>query len=437
MLQLEKLEPHKLRFRTIARCAGLLHDLGNPPYGHYGEDVIKAFFKEKKENKTLKLSDELYEYYGFDKGRDVSDIIDEGEERYSDFTRFNGNAQTLRILTSLSAVEGKPETYNLTAAVLGAIIKYPYYSSEKEKFNIFRSEKYIADWLIQKGTLIMGETNTFACIMEAADDIAYTLSDIDDAVKKKLITEADFKRELEEEIHHKTENENELVTFQKDFVDYLGKNIDNPDPFPAAIQECLNTYRGYAIDCCARKAAKFLKNRLESDNLLTNIDKPLLPLECPVSNGKYWKTVDLLFEFLGNLMKKYVYVARPIVSNELEGENIMKYLLQELTSAVLTVNIDDKGNAVPFPKKENDKGYDRKKYFHYEKVYSLISDHIRKAFADKMKKQKDKKDEKNREEVIITNNDLVYYRLQMVTDYISGMTDSYAKIIYKELKAID
>lgn len=402
-----ELRRFKIAIRNVIRCSALLHDLGNPPYGHYGEDVIKAFFTEKYDK--LELSPELAKAYGLKEGK-VCEILD--KTLYSDFTNFNGNAQTLRILSGLPKIGEKPNTYNLTAAVLGSIIKYPYYSSQSNKFNIFRSEMKVANFLRREGTLIMGEVNPLALIMEAADDIAYTFSDIDDAVKKKLITEADFTKELKKAVKDKNGQLNNLEIFRATFKDYMKKNKGSAEPFETTIQECMNTYRNITIDCCARKIVQ-----LES---ITNLTSSILPLTTSVPI--MGETIDLLFDFLGNLMAKYVYRARPIVTNELEGENIMNYLLDEFTKAVLTVNIDDDGEATSFSKTN------RKEYFHEQKVYSLISSHIRKSFAEKMKKER-----KNRR---IQKNNLIYYRLQMVTDYISGMTDSYAKIVYDELKAI-
>ena len=104
---------------NILSCAGLIHDLGNPPFGHFGETAIREWFEDKlNENKngtyTFKFNN--YEF-----------TLDEQEAR--DILNFEGNAQGLRILTKLHFVIDR-YGMNLTMGVLSSIIKYPVSSLE-------------------------------------------------------------------------------------------------------------------------------------------------------------------------------------------------------------------------------------------------------------------------------------------------------------------
>lgn len=405
-----ELKRNRFSLKYIARTAALVHDLGNPPYGHYGEAVIRKFFIDKQD--SLALSTELRQMYNFSEKEEntVYKII--GKTLYYDFTNFNGNAQTLRMLTSLKYINAKPCGFNLTCGLLGSIIKYPCYSSKNKngKVGIFRSEEGVANALEEAGTLIIDEVNPIARLLEASDDIAYIFSDIDDAVKKDIITQFDFVKELESAC--KKDKDGTGLSFFKDIFDrYLKKSKDAHEPFKTAIQETLNTARTIVINVCVENIVKSQSFTSQNKEILSNIK----------THQIYGKSANELINFLKLLMKKYVYVARPIIENELEGENILLYLLEEFTNAVLKVNIDK--NGVGKPSEE-----DRKANFHEYKIYSFISSHIRKTYGDKVVEFNDGK---------IDASWLIYHRLQMVVDYISGMTDSYAKIMYKKLKGID
>ena len=102
---------------NILQCAGLLHDIGNPPFGHFGETAIQDWFK-----KNLPL----LEY----KGEKLADYLE--PQMVQDFYHFEGNAQGLRVVTKLHFLVDE-NGMNLTKALLGTIIKYPVSSLEINK----------------------------------------------------------------------------------------------------------------------------------------------------------------------------------------------------------------------------------------------------------------------------------------------------------------
>lgn len=116
----------KYEFADILLCAGLIHDIGNPPFGHFGEYAIREWF--------LKNLDTLY--LGSKK---VKDILTPWQ--IQDLYNFEGNAQSLRLL-SRTPYLGNQNGFNLSYKVLAAIIKYPISSIDKLTSNSHRYKKF-------------------------------------------------------------------------------------------------------------------------------------------------------------------------------------------------------------------------------------------------------------------------------------------------------
>ncbi len=169
-------------FGAIAAAAALAHDIGNPPFGHSGEKAIGEYFKS---GNGLKYKSELNE-------KEWQDLID-----------FEGNANGLKILTeSRDGVEGG---LRLSYATLGAFMKYPKESLPKKtskhivdkKFGVFQSEKTLfLDITNELGlTTLRNDDNIaynrhpLAFLVEAADDICYTIIDFEDGINLGLINE--------------------------------------------------------------------------------------------------------------------------------------------------------------------------------------------------------------------------------------------------------
>ena len=102
---------------NILQCAGLLHDIGNPPFGHFGETTIRDWFKNNLEKMKYK-------------GQSLEEYLD--PQMIQDFYNFEGNAQGLRLVTKLHFLVDE-NGMNLTKALLGTIIKYPVSSLEINK----------------------------------------------------------------------------------------------------------------------------------------------------------------------------------------------------------------------------------------------------------------------------------------------------------------
>ncbi|MBD0831494.1 dGTP triphosphohydrolase [Aestuariibaculum sediminum] len=168
-------------FGAIVAAAALAHDIGNPPFGHSGEKAIGEFFKT---GKGLQYKEQLT------------------AKEYQDLCDFEGNANGFKILTEDRA--GRSGGLRLSYATLGAFTKYPKESLPKKptnhiadkKYGFFQSEKEAyTDIAKELGLIKRSETSIsyarhpLTFLVEAADDICYTIIDFEDGINLGLIQE--------------------------------------------------------------------------------------------------------------------------------------------------------------------------------------------------------------------------------------------------------
>ena len=102
---------------SVLECAGLIHDIGNPPFGHFGEDYIREWFRANLPKIKFK-------------GQEIDKLLT--PQMAGDFYHFEGNAQALRLLTKLHFLVDE-NGMNLNYTLLNTIIKYPVSSVEIDK----------------------------------------------------------------------------------------------------------------------------------------------------------------------------------------------------------------------------------------------------------------------------------------------------------------
>lgn len=158
---------------TITSTACLAHDMGNPPFGHSGEEAIRKYFIDNSD------------FY--------KSIV--GESEWIDLTRYEGNANAFRLL--VHQLNGRRSGgFRLSYAVLASIVKYPYTSSFKgKKFGFFQAEASVFSKIANKVGLtpINNSSDAFSrhplvYLVEAADDICYQIMDIEDAHKLGILS---------------------------------------------------------------------------------------------------------------------------------------------------------------------------------------------------------------------------------------------------------
>lgn len=161
-------------FGVLVQVACLAHDLGNPPFGHTGEDALRQWFRDEK--------NAIYLHHLTPAQR-------------NDVQTYEGNAHSLRQIASLE-MYGERGGMRLTAAAVGTLLKYPWTSSHephgKHKFNIYQTElPYIRQVAQTLGLPEMGADcwarHPLSYLMEAADDICYAVIDLEDAVELALL----------------------------------------------------------------------------------------------------------------------------------------------------------------------------------------------------------------------------------------------------------
>lgn len=175
-------------FGEIVSAACLAHDIGNPPFGHAGEDAIRHWFGHA--------------------GRQYLQVDSLSPRQRADLAGFEGNAQGFRILTRLTGWREKGGL-QLTTATLGAAVKYPYGSldddgSRRRKFGINEKEHdafvaIAADLGLapRTGTAAGFARHPLNFLVEAADDICYLVVDLEDAFKMRRASYETVKALLE------------------------------------------------------------------------------------------------------------------------------------------------------------------------------------------------------------------------------------------------
>lgn len=355
---------------SILSVAGLIHDIGNPPFGHFGEDTIKLFFKNLfKNNEPIDFHDKLIP-----------------QER-ADFEKFDGNVQGLRILLRLGLTKDE-YSYNLTFPTLSSIIKYPYASTNIDgsnsntKYGYFQSDKDRFNDINIKLELD-GKRHPLVFLLEAADDIAYSVSDIEDGCKKGTITWEilmDTLKSKQYESDHKCKKlASELEEINKELT-----NSKFPSKLLLIAQECR------------------IKIQIQ---MIPDIIKVFMDNHEKILNGEF--TNELLEKSDSHLLRcftkeiaKYNFNSKSVAKMELLGENVLTYLLEIFVSAVLSEDRFDSGTK-------------------NGKLFNLISGYYKYRY-NQSKYSKD-----------------LYNRLMLVTDYISGMTDTYALTLYHELLGLE
>jgi dGTPase len=355
---------------TIAATCAMIHDLGNPPFGHAGEQAISDWFTKNFKGEEV-----------FGKGSTLA----------MDFIRWEGNAQTIRLISRLQVLADE-YGLNLTCGTFSAASKYvaPAHKMDLTKHEwrkpgYFASEaETVARVRAEVGT---GEArNPITYIVEAADDIVYCTVDLEDGIRKRLFPW----KKLEQELQENAPNCGQLETALK-----LAKKKTG-DSVPESMRDdaLMQYFRAYAINGLAVSVIDEFKRRYEA--IMEGDYHGELTRDCSASP---------MFKACKAFLKKVVYNCDEILRLELLGRRVICDLLTIFWEGASTCSgVVDAGTFA-------------------NKAYLLMSDNYRLVFERAL--EETVKHEKSIPEL--------YCRIQLVCDYVAGMTDTFASTLHKRL----
>ena len=282
-------------FGAIIAAASLAHDIGNPPFGHSGEKAIG-------------------EYFSIGNGQKFKNLVSEKE--WQDLIDFEGNANGFSVVTSSRpGVEG---SIRLTFATLGAFMKYPKESLPKKptqniadkKYGFFQVDK---DFFVEvatelgliankSGNSIGFERHPLAYLVEAADDICYTIIDFEDGINLGLVSE-DFALEY-------------LIKLVKDTIDTNKYNT------LITKEDRISYLRALAIGTLIQDAVRVF---MENEDLILQGKFPFALTD----KSKYKAQMDDIIK----LSVKNIYQCREVTEKELSGYQIINNLLDKFITA--------------------------------------------------------------------------------------------------------
>lgn len=402
---------------VILKNVCLIHDIGNAPFGHFGETIISNYFQEVDKRKENYFKD-----------------LDEHQKR--DFFNYDGNAQGLRVLTKLQILNDK-FGLNLTFATLGSYLKYPNYEQinkksglseelkkklpiESSKHGVFHSELDFFDLIVKEcGLNLNGKIlrHPLCYLMEAADSIAYLIMDMEDGFNKKLFS-IEFIQKLFENRKDKTSEY--IVSLCKD-----GLNNDNSKI--VAIRIAL-------IDYFVELAFKVFIDKLDE-------------IEVGTFSAELIEQDSLQIYSILKTISGKIFESREINHLETTGYAVFKGLLDYYTEflfheskdfrrraksliskSVIDIAIEESLLEICANYSRNYKqGQDVLDAVKVARFGKLSLDQIKSVISDDEKK-----------ELLILRNYILstvkpqfedlsnYYKLRVIIDFISGMTDQFA-----------
>ncbi|KRD10905.1 dGTPase [Flavobacterium sp. Root901] len=286
---------HMNDFGAIVAAASLAHDIGNPPFGHSGEKAIGEYFSI---GKGLKYKDKLT-------AKQWQDLID-----------FEGNANGFSVLTgSRPGIEGG---LRISYATLGAFMKYPKESLPKKpthniadkKYGFFQSDKLFFEEVAEDMGMIPNkeegdvgfERHPLAYLVEAADDICYTIIDFEDGINLGLVSE-DYALEY-------------LIKLVKDNIGVAKYKLLETK------EDRISYLRALAIGALINDAVDvFVEN--EEAILAGNFPFAL------TDKSKYKAQMDDII----NLSVEKIYQSREVMEKEIVGYQIIQTLLDKFITA--------------------------------------------------------------------------------------------------------
>ena len=389
------LEELENAFISTAEMTSLLHDIGNPPFGHFAEQTINKWFK----NHTS---------VAFEQFSCTKESTKELKEMLKlDLCNYDGNAQAIRMVTKLQRL-------NLSYTQILSVLKYTrgaYEAKNQEgslnylmkKPGFYFSEKETISKIQEALHVKSGHRFPLTYIMEAADDISYLTADLEDAVKKGILSLDEVYNLIKQECEKEGESYL-LEVIEKRYQQ--AKKDEEPyqfNMFFTLVRAKLLTSLVYHVsEIYIQNHEAIFEGSFNS--ALLEYDK----------NSKYYKAIKIL----QNISAKHIYQNKNVQTLELQGYAIINALL-DIYKPLLELTCKD-----------------FEALLHDEKIECFIAMRLIKRISSK--------------QIVAYKNDIKncnkeeesypllewYYRARLVIDYISGMTDDFALHEYHILKAL-
>ncbi|ASW76341.1 deoxyguanosinetriphosphate triphosphohydrolase [Chryseobacterium piperi] len=286
---------------NVIAAACLCHDVGNPAFGHSGEDAIASYFERNQRDLKPKFN----------------------EKEWADLVNFEGNANAIRVLAQQQ--QGKDEGgIQLTFSTLASIAKYPCEAIAKKKgvihrkkFGFFQNEKEIF-LEIAKGTNLILESeepyifkrHPFVWLVEAADDICYNIIDMEDAHRLGIVSTSDCENLFFELIKSESND--------TDRVKNKLASISNEN-------EKISYLRAKAINALINKSLEIYKHEFETI-LQGNLTNGLLDI---------YKSENKALQDIESFSIEKIYNHKAVVEIENAGYNVMYELLDHFIPSIL------------------------------------------------------------------------------------------------------
>lgn len=296
---------YRFELSDVIQTACLAHDIGNPPFGHSGEDAIRTFFRELPEESAKLIKASL------------------SNNQFNDLKNFEGNANAFRILSTIFKDAGLKLTYT----TLASIVKYPVDSTHgfnkstgligTKKSGYFDSELPVMQLMAEElGLIVIDKTKNhlarhpFVYLVEAADDICYRIIDLEDAYRLHILNFEEIKNLLFP-FFEGEENYDYLKTQMTQIRDEKQK---------------ISLMRAVLINLLINKCADtFLAH--EQDLLSGTLNKSLIDLIDDKS--------QTLIQKIDEVSVKKIYNHKSVIEIEMAGFHVIGGLLKEFVGAVL------------------------------------------------------------------------------------------------------
>lgn len=373
--------------QPILWAIGLAHDLGNPPFGHQGEAAIGGWFEERRGWIFSHESD------GGDKFLTPMDT-----PLTLEFLNFDGNPQTLRLVTRLQT-HAHNVGLDLSAATLAAMLKYPVSASNRDKtkpaikkVGYFHTEQNVIDWIREATGLKEKQRHPLTWIMEACDDIAYSILDVDDVMKKGVASPDDVLT-----LMRGTASIRGHAVIEK--IEKAFKKVDksNRDVFVSRDIK-IGYMRAHLMDALIQEAAE---NFLENSKEILAYDPDVLPI---------LEKSDLC-DFLKDIAKTHAFSNPSVLKAEACGAEAIKAILSFFWEAIY-----DRESVVDI--------MSRRRSARAKFAWSLVSSNYVEEANRCISNAKG-------DEALIR-----YTELRLLTDMVSGMTDTFAMKLWEDIKAL-